>query len=188
MDTAERIEKLERQVQLLENEITQTLKELQANLPERSSLSRRWQKNAWGLALLNLIMAVVLFANIDLYMPNSAQWLGFDPMVYIGLRALWIAIAFVWLLLQLYPLALLFEQEDMEWQGIAWRNAIALFRAKPAWLLGVTFIVLVIALVNMALPAAWLILAVSLLVTFVSIALRQLIEHARRSFPRQNRR
>ena len=187
MDTADRIEKLEQQVRILEHEIAQTLKELQANLPEKSTASRRWQKNAWMLALLNLLMAVVLFTNIYLYLPNAADWLNLSPMVYAGLHALWIVIAFVWLLLQMYPLALLLEQDDAQWQGMVWRNASAFFCAKPTWLILVTFVVLVIALINTVIPAAWLIIAVALLVAFASIALRNLIDLVRQRSQIQDR-
>ena len=55
MDTLDRIEKLEREMQILKDEIAQTLCELEASLPERPTVTRRWQKNAWMLALLGKV-------------------------------------------------------------------------------------------------------------------------------------
>jgi hypothetical protein len=188
MDTLDRIGKLEREMQILKDEIAQTLCELQATLPERTNDTRRWQKNAWMLALLNVLMAVVLFANVGLYVPNGMNVLGLNPLVYEWLHALWLAIAFVWLLLQMYPLALLLEQEDVQWQGIVWRNATAFFRSKPSWLLLVTMLILVIAVINTVIPAVWLIIAIVLLAALVSLAVRNAIEtHHRRAEVRDGR-
>jgi cation transport ATPase len=176
MDTEQRISQLEHEVKILKSEIETTLKELEADLPEKNNLARRWQKNAWVLALLNLLMAVVLFTNLHFYVSGATGPLDLNPVVYAWLRALWLAMAFIWLLLQLYPLALLLEQEDAQWQGVVWRNATALFRVQPGMLVLMTLAILIIAIINTVMPAAWLIIALALLVTIASIALRKMID------------
>ncbi|MBI5654016.1 MAG: hypothetical protein HZC40_26745, partial [Chloroflexi bacterium] len=91
----------------------------------------------------------------------------------------WIALAFVWLLLQIYPLALLLEHEDPEWQELAWRNAIGFFRNRPDVLVLLTIVVLVVALVNTVLPAAWLLVMLMLVVAAGSLFARRLLERKR---------
>ncbi|MBI5653792.1 MAG: hypothetical protein HZC40_25585, partial [Chloroflexi bacterium] len=90
----QRIQVLEREIKTLKGEIQKTLIEIQKNLPEKSAAAR-WQKKAWMLALVNMLIAIVLFSNVYLYLPGSlpAEMHG---TLAIFLRAFWIALAFVW--------------------------------------------------------------------------------------------
>ena len=175
MELEERVQVLEQEVRTLKFDIQKTLVEIRETLPARPAAAARWQKNAWVLALVNLLLAVVLFTNIYLYLPMPAPF-SLSATLLGWLRALWLALAFIWLLLQLYPLALLLQQEDTEWQGIAWRNATAFLRVHPGFLVALTLAVLVIAIVNTALPALWLLVALSLLIAIGTIALRNILE------------
>ena len=173
MELEERVQVLEQEVRTLKSEIQKTLVEIRRALPAKPAAAARWQKNAWVLALVNLLLAVVLFTNIYLYLPAPMPFSLNDTLLG-WLRALWLALAFIWLLLQLYPLALLLEQEDTEWQGIAWRNATAFLRLRPGLLVVLTLVVLVIAIVNTALPALWLVVALSLLLAVGTLVLRNI--------------
>ncbi len=175
MEVEQRIQALEEEVKTLKLEIQRTLVEIQASLPAESVAPAKWEKKAWVLALLNILLAVVLFTNISFFVSGSAAY-GLDPTVVGWIRALWVAIAFVWLLLQMYPLALLLEQEDRQWQGVVWRNAAAFLHARPGLWVLLTLVVLVVAIINTILPAAWLVVALALLVAVASIALRNMLE------------
>jgi hypothetical protein len=179
MELEERMEQLELEMKAMRLDIQKTLVEIRDALPERPSNSSRWQKKAWVLALVNLILAVVLFTNMYLYLPGNMPF-DLDPALIGWLRALWLAIAFIWLLLQLYPLALLLEQEDPEWQGVLRRNTNAFVRARPGFLVALTLAVLVIAIVNAVIPAVWLIVALALLVAIGGLAWRNLIDVVRK--------
>jgi hypothetical protein len=174
METDKRIQALEDEVKLLKSEIQKTLVEISANLPEKPAASR-WEKKAWVLALLNILLAVVLFTNVYIYLPDNPL-AAINPTLAAGLRSLWVAIAFVWLVLQMYPLALLLEQEDRRWQGVVWRNALAFLRDRPIILVVMTVVVLVVAIAEAVVPVAWLILACTLLVAVVSLGLRNMLE------------
>jgi len=174
----QRIDALEREVKTLKGEIQHTLVEIQKNLPERNTTAARWQKKAWLLAIVNMFIAIVLFSNIYLYLPGSLPW-TMDPTIAVFLRAFWIALAFVWLVLQLYPLALLLEQQDPEWQELAWRNAAGFFRNRPDVLVLLTVVVLLVALVNTVIPAAWLVIALMLLLVAGSAAVRYMLSRSR---------
>lgn len=175
MELEQRVEALERQVKGLENEIQKTLVEIRATLPEKPAAPAPWQKKAWVLALLNMLMAVALFTNVYLYVPINVPFV-INPLWSSWLRALWIAMAFMWLLLQMYPLALLLEQEDRQRQGVVWRNATAYFSAHPGLMVGLTLAVLIVALVSAVFPAMWFVIGLVLLVGVAGVAVRQLVE------------
>ena len=174
MEQEERIQALEDQVKNLKLEIGRTLLEIQKTLPEKSSAPMRWEKKAWILALLNILLAVVLFANIYVYIPGNPL-AETHPTLAGWLRALWVALAFIWLLLQMYPLALLLESEDRAWRGVAWRNALGFFRDRPGLLVLATLTVLVIALIDTIVPFAWVIIALVLLIVVASVAAQNML-------------
>lgn len=62
---------LEREIKTLKGEIQTTLVAIQKTLPEKSMTTARWQRKAWVLALVNMVIAVVLFSNVYLYLPGS---------------------------------------------------------------------------------------------------------------------
>jgi hypothetical protein len=175
MELEQRIEALEYEVKVLKSEIHKTLVDIQTALPQKSVPPVRWQKRAWVLALLNMLVAVTLFTNIFWYIPGSAP-VVINPVLAPLLRAFWIAIAFMWLLLQMYPLALLLEQEDQQRQGIVWRNAFGFFGAHPGLTLGLTVAVLGVALVNMVFPEVWFVVGLVLLIVVASVAVHHLVE------------
>jgi hypothetical protein len=176
MDTQQRIEKLEREVEMLRSEIEGTLLAIRESLPDKpASASARWQKKAWVLALINVLMAVALFANIYLFLPGNLPF-SIDASLLFWLRAFWVALAFIWLLLQMYPLALLLEEEDQQRQGVVWHSATAFVRARPGLIVVLTLVVLIVGIVNTVLPVAWIIVALSLLVAVGSLAVRDMLE------------
>ena len=175
MDTEQRLQALENDMRVMKNQVQATLAVIRETLPERPAAQSRWQKKAWVLALVNMLLAVVLFTNIYLYLPDAMPF-PISAVIADWLRALWLALAFVWLLLQMYPLALVLEQEDREWQNVVWRNAKTFIRAQPGTLAVVTVVVLLVGIVNSFVPAAWLIVALGLLVAVASLPMRQMLE------------
>jgi len=177
MELEKRVEKLEHETDILKSEIKRTLLDVQRNLLEQPTRTSRWQKSAWGLALLNVLMAITLFANIRLYEIDktsseiSSTWDSW-------LRAFWIALAFLWMILQMYPLALLLEEEDQQLRGVALRNAVGLLVSNPALTVLLTLMVLIVAVVSMLFPPAWFIVMVALLIiACVNIVLHSIAPH-----------
>ncbi len=142
MELEQRLERLEKEVGLLKGEIQETLLNVQKNLSPQPTRPSRWQKRAWGLALLNVLLAITLFTNIRFYTSDGGL-LGGDSTLNDWLRGFWIALAFLWLLLQMYPLALLLDQEDEQSREMGWRKAAAIFRSNPGLTLALTLLVLV---------------------------------------------
>ncbi len=175
MELEQRVKALEDQVHTLKNEIQGTLADIRVALPEKPATPARWQGKAWLLALLNMLLAVMLFTNIYLYIPTATPF-AMSLVLRSWLRAFWIAVAFAWLLLQMYPLALLLEQENQQWQGLVWRNAVVFLRAHPGLILGLTLVVLVMALLNAVFPAVWFVVGLVLLAAVVGLAVWRLVE------------
>jgi hypothetical protein len=158
-----RVEQLEHELGILKEAIQGTLLAVQKSLPENPAKPSRWQKRAWGLALLNILLAITLFTNIRFYASGDAPS-GISPLLSACGQAFWIALAFVWLLLQMYPLALLLDQENDRSRGVAWRNAAALFRSNPGLTLALTLLVLVLAAVSALFPSLWLVVMIALFI------------------------
>lgn len=175
MELESRVADLERQVAELKTEIHRTLLEIEKTLPEKPAPPRNWNRGAWVLALVNLLMAVVLLGNAYLFAPLQAS-LGIEPVMMDWMRALWLVIAFVWMLLQLYPLALLLMQQEQDWQHVSWRNALKVMRARPGLLLTLTLLLLVSALIDAVMPAAWLIIVCIVLVLVTAVVLRSVLD------------
>jgi hypothetical protein len=179
MELEDRIEVLEHEVKVLKNDIRKTLVDIQATLPQKPTASAHWQKKAWVLALLNMLVAVTLFTNIYVYLPGGIS-ATVNPVLIPWLRALWIAVAFMWLILQMYPLAMLLEQEDQQWQGVVWRNAVGFFSAHPGLSLGLTVAVLGVALVNAIFPQVWFVVGLALLVALAGVIVYRLVDFYRK--------
>jgi hypothetical protein len=183
MELEDRVASLERDVHLLKEEIQRTLADIQATLPEKPATPARWQKKAWVLALLNMLLAMALFTNIYLYLPDNSPF-NLNPAIATWLRAFWIVMAFIWLILQLYPLALLLEQEDQQWQGVVWRNARAYLRARPGMFALLTLLVLLVAIVDSIFPAVWFVIAFVLLIVAAAAATQAIFKLLRAQPPR----
>ncbi len=183
MELENRMENLEREVAVLKGDIQATLVTVQESLSKKPQASSQWQKKAWVLALLNLLLAITLFTNIRFYVSDALAVSGslFEPW----LRAFWVALAFLWLLLQMYPLALLLEQENERPRKVAWRNAVALFVSNPKLIFVVTLVVLAIALVSMLFPSLWFVVTATLLVVVCVNVIGQLLRQYRREVPSQ---
>lgn len=174
MELEQRIQALESEVRTLKHDIQKTLNSIRENLPERRAASSIWQSKAWILALANTLIAIVLFANIYLYLPGGVP-AEMNATLAAWLRAFWLAIAFVWLLLQMYPLGLLLAEDNAQWRQVGWHNAAAFVRARPGMIVALTFVVLVVSVVNTIVPAAWLVLAFALFLGSASLFVRAVL-------------
>jgi len=174
VELEQRIKTLEHEMEGLKGEIGRTLLGIQEGLSEEPVGASGWRKRAWGLALLNILAAITLFTNVRFYTPGNAS-IEISPTLSPWLRALWVAVAFLWLILQMYPLALLLEQEDQGRWRWGLRNATALLIANPGFILVLALLVLIVALISGLFPALWFLATFVLFVFVCHKAVRHLL-------------
>lgn len=135
---------------------------------------RRYFWKAWGLALLNVLVGIILLANVLFYAPANVPF-EISPTVSFWIQALFLGVTFVWLIIQLYPLALLLEQEDQRLR-VALRNAAVLFVANLGFTIVLGLLLLVVAAISTVFPPLWLLVTVALLAVVCNKAVLHLLE------------
>jgi uncharacterized membrane protein YesL len=135
---------------------------------------RHYFLKAWGLALLNILVAIIVFTNVRFYTPDNAPF-DINPTLSLWVQALFAGMALVWLLLQVYPLAMLLEQEDRRLR-VALRNAVVLFIAHPGFTIVLVLLMLIVAAISTVIPALWLLGTVALFAVVCNKAVLYLLE------------
>jgi len=99
-----------------------------------------WQSLLWGS--LNLIAAAVVFSNTVFYAQGHSAWTTIAHLVVLGL-------ALGWGCIQVYMFPLLLEQEHPRF-GLALRNSLVIVLKRPLFSLGITVLILMVALFSTA--------------------------------------
>ena len=178
MALEDRITALERDNQVLKNIVQESLAALQEFLePEcPSPMVTRWQRRAWVVALLNVALAITLFVNVHFFTLEGLPP-TLTPKMILWLRALWIVLAFIWLLLQLYPLGLLLESQETPPRSLALRSAVRILTSSPAMMLSVTGCILLITLLSILWPVGWVWLMAGTMVGITYVSIRSATSH-----------
>jgi len=167
-----RIETLESEMTLLKRDLRGNLLDIQRYFSERSPNPSKRQEKAWALALLNVLLAITLFANARFLHPSNttaaAPWGGW-------LRIFWLASAFVWLIFQMYPLLSLLGQKDLSAHKAAWLNAFALLLSNLGLTAILTALILIAAIIGMLFPQLWFAAVAILLAILCAYAARRLL-------------
>ena len=135
---------------------------------------RNYFWKAWKLALLDILVAVIVFTNIRFYTPGIAPF-EISPTLSLWLQALFVGIASLWLVIQVYPMALLLEQEDQRLR-VALRNAAVLFVANPGFTIVLVVLLLVVAAVSTVFPVLWFVVTIALFAVVCNKAVLYLLE------------
>jgi uncharacterized membrane protein YesL len=135
---------------------------------------RRYFWKAWGLALVNIVVVAVLATNLWFYNPDTAPFDISDNLSF-GIRLFWGIVTAVWVMLQMYPLALLMEQEDQRLRT-TWRNAAVLLFANPGFSLVLAILLAIVGFISTLIPLLWAIVTVSLFAVACNKAVRHLLE------------
>jgi len=135
---------------------------------------RRYFWKAWGLALLNILVTTIVLTSIRFYTPGNAPF-EINPTLSLWIRAFWVVVALLWMVFQMYPLALLLEQEDQRLRT-ALRNAAALLIANPGFTLLLAVLLLITAVISTVFPALWFLVTVALFAVVCNKAVRHLLQ------------
>ena len=144
---------------------------------------RRYFKKALGLALINILVLATLLINIYFYVPGNAPFKISENLSFL-IRAFWVSATFLWLALQMYPLALLIEQEDQRLR-VALRNAAVLLFAHPGFSLVLVVLILIVSAISVVIPALWVLVTLGFLAVLCNKAVRHLLEPYRERAERE---
>jgi len=135
---------------------------------------RRYFLKAWGLALLNVLVAAITFTNIRFYTPGVAPFEISDTLsTWIG--GFFTAVAFLWLVLQLYPMAALLEQEDQRLR-VALRNSAVLFVTNPGFTIVLALLLVLVAVISMLLAIPWVLITLAIFAVVCNKAVLHLLK------------
>ncbi|MFL7790993.1 MAG: hypothetical protein AB8I69_02550 [Anaerolineae bacterium] len=135
---------------------------------------RRYFWKSLGLALVNVLMLAILGANVWFYAPGNNPW-SLDPSLNQAIQIFFVILIALWLIYQMYPLAMLLEQTDQRLR-IAFRNAGVLLITRPIFsiLIGLALAV-VIAISTYPLIAPWFLITLSLTAVVCNKAVKHLL-------------
>lgn len=139
---------------------------------------RRYFWKSLKLALINILFLVVVYTNIRFYTPEVA------PFKISQEVSAWISVFFtltglIWLMIQMYPMALLLEQED-ERVRIALRNAAFLTALRPGFTLLLFITLILIALLSSVIVVLWVLVTLSFYAVLCNKAVLHLLEPYRK--------
>jgi len=129
---------------------------------------------SWALAGINIGVIVTLVLNIWFYQPGRPP-LNLGDTASLMIRAFWTSLLVIWVFLQMYPLALLIEQEDQRIR-LALRNALVLLAANPGFTLLLGLLLLVIIAVSVVIPALLALISLAIVAVTCNKAVRHLLE------------
>lgn len=110
---------------------------------------------SWRWALFNLLILAILLSNVFFYSEMEGE-------IFFWIRAVFIALVLIWLLLQTYTFPLLIEQTEPR-LFLALRNSVGLFAFNPKYALGVALVILLLAyLTTVFVWPAWLLFTAGL--------------------------
>jgi uncharacterized membrane protein YesL len=134
---------------------------------------KRFFGKAWALAGINIGVIVTLVFNILFYRPDVPP-LNLGETASLMIRAFWTSILVLWVFLQMYPFALLMEQEDQRVR-VALRNALVLLAAHPGFSLLLGIILLIIIVVSVLIPALIALISLAVVGVVCNKAVRHLL-------------
>ena len=116
--------------------------------------AKMYATKSWLHALLNIVVAALVYVNIWFYGAIDAQWA-------VIVRGLFIGLAVLWVLIQIYVMPMLMEQQEPKF-FLALRNAAFMTFASPivTLLVGVLMALIAALSIGLALPFAVAMMAV----------------------------
>lgn len=145
---------------------------------------RRYFWKTWKLALLNLLVTTVLVSNIWFYGQKNLPF-ALDASIKIGIRAFFTMALGLWLLYQMYPLAMLLEQKDQRLKT-ALRNAALVYLTKPVFTIVLGLLLLIVAAISTFIPLLWPIATLALFAVVCNKAVLHLLEPYRERMKEQS--
>ncbi len=133
---------------------------------------RRYFWKSLGLALLNILVLTILLVNVWFYAPSNNPF-NLDSGISLIIQMFFLLLTAFWLVYQMYPMALILEQEDQRLR-IALRNAGGLLLTRPGFsILLALALGIVIAISTYPLVVPWFLLTLS----FIAVVCNKAVKH-----------
>jgi hypothetical protein len=142
------------------------------SIPEYFAAFRFYFWKAWVLTVINILGFAIAFVNLWFFVTSDALF-ETGTALSLAIAAFWLAMGFLWLVFQMYPLALLMEQEDQRLRT-ALRNAAVLLIANPGFSVLLALLLLSLAVfIGLVLLPLWFII----LWAFFAVACNKAVLH-----------
>ena len=135
---------------------------------------RRYLWKSWGLALMSIFVGILLYTNLRFYDPEIIPF-DINPLVSLWLRDLFVVVALLWATAQMYPMALLIEQEDQRLRVVL-RNTAVLFASSAGFTILLALLLLMVVVVSTLLPMLWFLISMALIAVVCNKAVVHLLE------------
>ena len=121
---------------------------------------RRYFWKSLVLAFVNILVLAILGANVWFYAPGNNPW-GLDSGLSMAIQIFFAIMIGVWLIYQMYPLAMLLEQTDQRLRT-AFRNAGVLLITRPGFAILIGLALAVVIAISTYFIILWFLITLSL--------------------------
>jgi hypothetical protein len=135
---------------------------------------RRYFWKAWVFALINIVVAAVVGVNIWFYAPGNS-FIELNATVGATIQMFLFIAAILWLIYQMYPLAMLLEQTDVRVRT-ALRNAAVLFLTKPGFTILLALLLAIVVGASTYFVIPWFLFSLALVAVVCNKAVKHLLE------------
>jgi uncharacterized membrane protein YesL len=135
---------------------------------------RRYFWKSLALALVNVVVLAILAVNVWFYAPGNNP-LSLDSGLSLAIQLFFVFLIALWLVYQMYPMAMLLEQTDQR-VHLALRNAGVLLISRPGFgILLALALAVVIAISTYPLVVLWFLITLSLIAVVCNTAVKHLL-------------
>jgi uncharacterized membrane protein YesL len=134
---------------------------------------RRYFWKSLAMALINLFVLAILGANIWFYAPGNNP-LGLDSGLSMAIQIFFVIMIALWLIYQMYPMAMLLEQTDQRLRT-AFRNAGVLLITRPGFAILLGLALAVVLAISTYLIVLWLLVTLSIIAVVCNKAVKHLL-------------
>jgi hypothetical protein len=124
-----------------------------------------------GLALINVLVLAILLSNIWFYTPGNNP-LNLAANVNSAIQIAFILLTIMWLVYQMYPLAMLLEQKDQRLRTTL-RNTGVLFITRPGFNILLALMLAIVIAVSTYLLVPWFVVTLA----FIAIVCNKAVKH-----------
>ncbi|MBN1977115.1 MAG: hypothetical protein JW918_06905 [Anaerolineae bacterium] len=134
---------------------------------------RRYFWKSLALALVNVVTLAILGANVWFYAPGNNPW-GLDSGLSSAIQIFFVILIALWLIYQMYPLAMLLEQTDQRLRT-ALRNAGVLLITRPGFAILLGLALAVVIAISTYLIVLWFLITLPLIAVVCNKAVKHLL-------------